>query len=256
MKRGKRYKEALKKLKAFLEEKESEIKAAKKGGSKKKASSAERGVPLSEACRVIPEISTAKFDETVEIALRLGVDPRKPDQNVRGSVVLPHGLGKTLKVAVFAKGEKAQEAKEAGADIVGAEDLIEQVQGGKIDFDVVIATPDMMGQVGKLGKILGPRGLMPSPKMGTVTFDIKEAVRVAKAGRVEFKVDKSANLQAGVGKVSMGPEKIEENIKALIQAVLRAKPSTSKGVYLKTAAISPTMGPSVRLDVAELREMH
>lgn len=206
-----------------------------------------------DACGVVVSTASAKFDETVEVALRLGVDPRKADQNVRGSISLPHGLGKTIRVAVFARGPKAEEAKAAGADLVGAEDLVQRVQEGFLDFDSVVATPDMMAQVGKIGKVLGPRGLMPSPKVGTVTLDVGEMVKSLKAGRAEYRVDKAGIVHAPVGKASFGTEKIYENFLSLIQALNRAKPSTSKGVYLKSAAISLTMGPGVAVDLAPLR---
>ena len=205
-----------------------------------------------EACQIVASLASAKFDETVDIAVRLGVDPRKADQNVRGSLGLPNGLGKTIRVAVFAKGEKAQEAKDAGADVVGSDDLVEQVKAGNLDFDTVIATPDMMAQVGKVGKILGPRGLMPSPKVGTVTFEVGNAVKEAKAGRVEYRVDKAGIVHAPIGKASFGAQKIQENANALIQALVRAKPATSKGVYFKSAALSLTMSPSVRFDIASV----
>jgi large subunit ribosomal protein L1 len=209
---------------------------------------------LDEGCQTVVSTASAKFDETVEVAIRLGVDPKKADQNVRGSISLPHGLGKNVRVAVFAKGEKAQEALNAGADIVGAEDLAEKIKGGFYEFDSVIATPDMMVQVGKVGKLLGPRGLMPSPKIGTVTFDVGETVRSVKAGRAEFRVDKAGIVHAPVGKASFGASKIQENVSALFQALNRAKPSSSKGVYLQSASISLTMGPGVALDVAPLRQ--
>ena len=182
-----------------------------------------------EACELVVGTASAKFDETVDIALRLGVDPRKSDQNVRGSIALPNGLGKTVRVAVFAKGPKAKEAEEAGADIVGADDLAEKIKGGFMDFDSVVATPDMMAQVGKSGKILGPRGLMPSPKIGTVTFDVGEVVRSIKSGRAEFKVDKAGIVHAAVGKASFGAKKINEKLSAILQAINKAKPSSSKG---------------------------
>ena len=206
-----------------------------------------------EACKLVAESATAKFDETIEMAIRLGVDPRKADQNVRGSVSLPHGLGKEIRVAVFAKGDKAQEAKDAGADVVGSDDLLEQVKAGNLNFDTVIATPDMMSQVGKVGKILGPRGLMPSPKVGTVTFEVGNAVREAKAGKVEYRVDKAGIVHAPVGKASFGAAKISENAQALVHALNRAKPSTSKGVYLKGAVLPTTMGPGVHFDTTALR---
>jgi large subunit ribosomal protein L1 len=208
---------------------------------------------LEEGCQLVAKTASAKFDETVEVSIRLGVDPKKADQNVRGSIPLPNGLGKTIRVAVFAKGEKAQEAQAAGADIVGADDLAERIKGGFFDFDNVVATPDMMAQVGKVGKLLGPRGLMPSPKVGTVTFDVAETVKSLKAGRAEYRVDKAGVIHAAVGKASFGPEKILENAQALFNAINRAKPSSSKGVYLQSAALSLTMGPGVAIDVAPLR---
>ncbi|MCB0354835.1 MAG: 50S ribosomal protein L1 [Bdellovibrionales bacterium] len=209
--------------------------------------------PLSEACEVLASTASAKFDETVDVAIRLGVDPRKADQNVRGSVALPHGLGKAVRVIVFAKGERAKQAEEAGADAVGAEELVEKVKGGFLDFDSVVATPDMMAQVGKLGKVLGPRGLMPSPKVGTVTTDVKGAVESIKAGRAEFRVEKAGIVHAPVGKASFGAKKIEENILALIQALNKQKPSTSKGFFLRSGVLSLTMGPGVKVDLAPLR---
>ena len=208
---------------------------------------------LEDGCQVVANTASAKFDETVEVAIRLGVDPKKADQNVRGSIPLPNGLGKNVRVAVFAKGDKAQEATAAGADIVGAEDLAERIKGGFFDFDNVVATPDMMAQVGKVGKLLGPRGLMPSPKVGTVTADVGEAVRSLKSGRAEFRVDKAGVIHAAVGKASFGGQKILENAQALFQAINRAKPSSSKGVYLQSASLSLTMGPGVAIDVAPLR---
>lgn len=209
--------------------------------------------PIDEGCRLLGKTASAKFDETVELAVGLGVDPRKADQNVRGSVALPHGLGKTVRVAVFARGAKAAEAEAAGADVVGAEDLVQRVQEGFQEFDSVIATPDMMVQVGKIGKILGPRGLMPSPKIGTVTFDVGDTVKAVKAGRADYKVDKTGIVHVAVGKGSFKPEQIQENLMAVFNAVIKAKPSTSKGVYVKNASVSLTMGPGVRLDVAPLR---
>jgi large subunit ribosomal protein L1 len=209
--------------------------------------------PLEEGCAVVVSTASAKFDETVEVAFKLGVDPKKADQNVRGSIALPHGLGKNIRVAVFAKGDKVQEALSAGADFVGGDDLVEKIKGGFFDFDTVIATPDMMAQVGKVGKLLGPRGLMPSPKVGTVTFDIADTVKSIKAGRAEYRVDKAGIIHAAVGKASFGATKVLENVNALVAAVNRAKPATSKGVYLQTATISLTMGPGVALDVGALR---
>jgi large subunit ribosomal protein L1 len=231
--------------------------ARKKEGKRIRAArekvQADKFYSLEEACKVVASTASAKFDESVEVAVRLGVDPKKADQNVRGSIPLPHGLGKNIRVAVFAKGEKVQEAQAAGADIVGGDDLVEKIKGGFFDFDSVVATPDMMAQVGKVGKLLGPRGLMPSPKIGTVTFDVAETVKGLKAGRAEFRVDKAGIVHASVGKASFGPEKILENVSALLQALNRAKPSTSKGVYLQSASVSLTMGPGVALDVAPLR---
>ena len=202
---------------------------------------------------MLKETGRAKFDETVDMAIRLGVNPKHADQMVRGTVVLPHGVGKSIRVLVFAKGEKEKEAQEAGADFVGAEDLVEKITGGWTDFDKAIATPDLMGTVGKLGKILGPRGLMPNPKVGTVTFDVGRAVKELKAGRVEFKVDKSGIVHTTVGKVSFDIEKLKENVLALMDVIIRAKPASSKGTYLKSVAISTTMGPGVKLDPNTLR---
>jgi large subunit ribosomal protein L1 len=210
---------------------------------------------LKEACETVVKTASTKFDETVDLAVNLGVDPRKADQNVRGSVALPHGLGKNIKVAVIAKGDKAEDAKAAGADFVGAEDLVTQIQGGFTDFDSLVATPDMMVQVGKIGKILGPRGLMPSPKTGTVTFDVKEIVKSLKAGRAEYRVDKTGIIHVPVGKASFGAEKIFDNASAMMQAIMKAKPSTSKGVYLKTSTLSLSMGPAVPVDLAPFRAL-
>jgi large subunit ribosomal protein L1 len=208
---------------------------------------------LEEALDLLKETAQAKFDETVEVALRLGVDPKYPDQQVRGSVVLPHGTGKSLRVLVFAKGEKEKEAQEAGADLVGGEELVAKIQGGWLDFDKAVATPDMMGAVGKIGKILGPRGLMPNPKVGTVTFDVARAVRDLKGGKVEFKVDKTGTLHAGIGKVSFGKEKIRENFLTFFEAILKAKPSAAKGTYIRTLALSTTMGVGIRLNAGVLQ---
>ncbi len=193
--------------------------------------------------------ANAKFDESVEVAVRLGVDPRQADQNVRGTVVLPHGTGKTVRVLVFAKGEKAREAEEAGADHVGADDMVKKIQDEQwLEFDTAIATPDMMGQVGRLGKVLGPRGLMPNPKVGTVTFDVAKAVREVKGGKVEFRVDKAGIVHVAVGKRSFGAEKLLDNVHALLSSLVRAKPAASKGQYVQTIALTTTMGPSVRVD--------
>lgn len=208
---------------------------------------------LDTGLKLLKEIKHAKFDESVDIAIRLGVNPKHADQMVRGTVVLPHGIGKTVKVLVFAKGEKEKEAREAGADFVGAEDLVEKISNGWVDFDKAIATPDMMGMVGKLGKILGPRGLMPNPKVGTVTFDVAKAVKELKAGKVEFRVDKTGIVHSTVGKVSFGEEKLKENILALMDVIIRSKPPSSKGTYLKSVTISTTMGPGIKLDPNALR---
>lgn len=206
---------------------------------------------LEDACTKVKETAYAKFDETVDIAVRLGVNPKHADQMVRGAVVLPHGTGQALRVLVFAKGEKAKEAEAAGADHVGEADLVNKVQEGFMDFDRVIATPDMMGLVGKLGRVLGPRGLMPNPKVGTVTFDVKTAVTEAKAGKVEYRVEKAGIVHARIGKVSFKTEALKDNAAALITALVRAKPSTAKGTYLKSITLSSTMGPGVRVDVLQ-----
>jgi len=208
--------------------------------------------PLEEAVRLVKELSYTKFDETVDMALNLGVDPKKSDQAVRGTVVLPHGTGKKVRVVVFAKGEKEKEALEAGADYVGAEDLVEKIQKGWLDFDRAIATPDIMGLVGRLGKILGPRGLMPNPKLGTVTFDVAKAVKEIKAGKVEYKTEKGAVVHVPIGKVSFDSDKLVDNARAIINAVIKAKPATSKGKYIKKIALSSTMGPGIKIDVGRL----
>ncbi len=207
---------------------------------------------LDEALGLVKERGTAKFDETVEVAINLGVDPRHADQMVRGVCVLPNGTGKNVRVAVFARDAKAEEAKAAGADIVGAEELVAEVQGGKIDFDTVIATPDMMPLVGRLGKVLGPRGMMPNPKVGTVTPDVAKAINDAKGGAVQFRVEKAGIVHAGVGKVSFTKEALLENIRALLDAVQKAKPSGAKGSYMKRVALSSTMGPGVKVDLASI----
>jgi len=211
-----------------------------------------RTYPLSDAIEIVKDASFCKFDETVDVAVRLGVDPRHADQMVRGAVVLPNGLGKTVRVLVFAKGEKEKEAREAGADYVGAEDLVAKIQEGWFDFDMAIATPDMMGVVGKIGKLLGPRGLMPNPKVGTVTFDVDRAVKECKAGKVEYRVEKAGIVHAPVGKLSFDTEKLKENILALVEALIKAKPSAAKGTYLRKISVSSTMGPGIVLDVAEV----
>ncbi len=208
-----------------------------------------------EAIDITKNLSSAKFDETVEVALKLNVDPRHADQMVRGSVVLPSGTGKSVRVAVVAKDVKADEAKDAGADLVGAEELIQDIQSGKIDFDILIATPNMMGLVGKVGRTLGPKGLMPNPKTGTVTMDVAKAVENAKGGQVNFRVDKQGNIQAGIGKASFTKEQIDENLTTFIRAINKHKPASSKGRYIKNAAISLTMSPSVSVDALELMDI-
>lgn len=206
-----------------------------------------------EAVELVKKMATAKFDETVEVAVRLGVDPKKQDQAVRGVVVLPHGTGKTKRVLVFAKGDKAKEAEAAGADFVGDADMINKIQQGWFDFDVCVATPDMMSEVGKLGRILGGKGLMPNPKAGTVTFDVTKAIGEIKAGKIEYRLDRAGQIHAPIGKASFDADKLNENLKALIDALVRAKPAAAKGVYLKSAAVSSTMGPSVKLNIAAYR---
>lgn len=207
---------------------------------------------IEEAVQLVRELKVAKFDESVDVAVNLGVDPRHADQMVRGAVVLPHGTGKAVRVAVFAKGEKAKEAEEAGADIVGAEDLAARIEEGFLDFDKAIATPDMMGVVGRLGRILGPRGLMPNPRVGTVTMDVGKAVQESKAGKIEFRVEKAGIIHASIGKTSMEPEKLKENLNELLSTLIRLKPSASKGTYLKGVSLATTMGPSIRLDAVAI----
>jgi large subunit ribosomal protein L1 len=215
----------------------------------------DRKYSLTDACTSVRELKSAKFDESVEIALKLNVDPRHADQMIRGAVVLPNGTGKTVRVAVFAKGLKMDEAKAAGADVVGNDDLAEAIQAGNINFDVLIATPDCMGIVGKVGRILGPKGLMPNPKTGTVTMDVTKAVNDAKGGQVTYRVDKKGNMQAGIGKVSFSAEALRENAAAFIAAINKAKPSTAKGRYISNAAISLTMSPSIIIDNMEIMEI-
>ena len=204
--------------------------------------------PVDEACALIGKTATKKFDETVDVAIRLGVDPKHADQMVRGAVVLPHGIGKTVRVAVFAKGDKAREAQEAGADIIGAEDLAAKVQEGFLDFDAAIATPDMMGIVGRLGKVLGPRGLMPNPRVGTVTPNVAQAVKDAKGGAIEFRTEKTGIIHAGIGKASFTDEQLTVNVRALVDALNKAKPSGAKGTYIKKISLSSTMGPGFKID--------
>ena len=207
---------------------------------------------VEEACALIPEMKIAKFDESVDAAVRLGVNPKYADQMVRGACVMPHGTGKSIRVAVFAKGDKAKEAEASGADVIGAEDLVEKIQGGFLEFDATVATPDMMGMVGKLGRILGTRGLMPNPKVGTVTFEVAKAVKELKAGRVEFRVEKAGIVHAPIGRVSFGADKLKDNLMALMELLLKLKPTTAKGTYVRSIAISTTMGPSIRLDPVEI----
>ena len=225
-------------------------KMAKKKAAARAAFEGKAHLPVEQAVELVKANATAKFDETIEIAMNLGVDPRHADQMVRGVVTLPNGTGKDVRVAVFARGPKAEEARTAGAEVVGAEDLVESIQGGKIDFDRVIATPDMMPLVGRLGKILGPRNLMPNPKVGTVTTDVKAAVEAAKGGEVQFKAEKAGVVHAGIGKVSFEADKLAQNLRAFVDAVSRAKPSGAKGTYMKKVSISSTMGPGVSIDVA------
>ena len=211
--------------------------------------------PLEEGLRLVHESARAKFDETVDMAVRLGVDPRQADQNIRGTVVLPHGMGKTVRVLAFAKGEKEREAQEAGADIVGAEDLIKKISEGWLDFDKAVATPDMMGAVGRIGKILGPRGLMPNPKTGTVTLDIAKAVKEIKAGKLEFRVDKAGIIHAPIGKASFGADKLLDNARAVLTSIVRAKPASAKGNYVLGVTLSTTMGPGVKIDLSQVRAL-
>ena len=229
-------------------------KIAKRIAASRKGIDRDKLYPLNEAISLIKERATAKFDETIEVAMNLGVDPRHADQMVRGVVNLPNGTGRTVRVAVFARGDKAEEAKAAGADIVGAEDLVETVQKGEINFDRCIATPDMMPLVGRLGKVLGPRGMMPNPKVGTVTVDVKAAVEASKGGAVEFRVEKAGIVHGGVGKASFDAQSLEENVRAFADAVIKAKPSGAKGNYLKRIALSSTMGPGVKIDLSTIAQ--
>ena len=209
---------------------------------------------VEEAIAKVQEAATAKFNESIELSVRLGVDPRKADQMVRGTVSLPHGTGKTVRVLVLTKGEKEKEAQEAGADYVGGDDLVAKIQGGWLDFDAVIATPDIMSQVGKLGRILGPRGLMPNPKVGTVTFDVGQAIKDIKAGKIDFRVDKYGIVHAAIGKKSFKPEQLADNVRVFMDAINRLRPSTAKGVYLKSISLSSTMGPGIRIDKSTVNE--
>ncbi len=210
---------------------------------------------VEEALAAVKRAPSAKFDETIDLSIRLGVDPKHADQMVRGAVVMPHGIGRSVRVAVFAKGEKEREARDAGADVVGAEDLAERIQGGWMEFDTAIATPDLMGQVGRLGKVLGPRGLMPNPKLGTVTFDVARAVREAKAGKVEFRVDKAGNVHVPIGKKSFPLEHLNGNAMAMLEAIVRAKPAAAKGQYLRSLTVSSTMGPGARVDAQKVANL-
>jgi large subunit ribosomal protein L1 len=230
-------------------------KVSKKYGAATKMIDREKRYSLEEGFNLVPKTKiSAKYDETVDIAVRLGVDPKHADQMVRGAVNLPHGTGKTVRVAVFAKGDKAKEAQEAGADVVGAEDLVQRIQTENwLEFDAAVATPDMMGLVGKIGRVLGPRGLMPNPKVGTVTPDVARAVRELKGGRVEFRVEKAGIVHARIGKVSFGPDKLRENARALLDLLVKLKPSTAKGQYMKSIAVSTTLGPGIKLDVNEVQ---
>jgi large subunit ribosomal protein L1 len=230
-------------------------KRGKKYVEARKKTTAGAGVGVDDAVKLAVESSFAKFDETVDVAVRLGVDPRHADQMVRGSVVLPNGLGKSVRVLVFAKGEKEKEAQDAGADYVGNEDFVEKIKGGWFDFDKVVATPDMMGAVGKIGKLLGPRGLMPNAKTGTVTFDVTKAVKELKAGKIEFRVEKAGIVHAPMGKVSFGVEKLVQNISTFLETILRMKPSSSKGTYLRGVAVSTTMGPGIKIDTTLVKEL-
>ncbi len=210
---------------------------------------------MEEGLRLVHETGRAKFDETVEMAVRLGVDPRQADQNVRGTVVLPHGMGKAVRIVAFAKGEKEKEAHEAGADFVGAEDLVKKITEGWLDFDKTVATPDMMAAVGRIGKILGPRGLMPNPKTGTVTLEIGKAIKEIKAGKLEFRVDKAGIIHVPIGKVSFGVEKLQDNARIVLTSVLRAKPASAKGNYVQGVTLSTTMGPGIKIDLSQVRAL-
>ncbi|WP_314733338.1 50S ribosomal protein L1 [Anaerobacillus sp. CMMVII] len=230
-----------------------EIKLAKKGKKYQEAAKLvdrTKAYPIEEAIELVKKTSVASFDETVEVAFRLGVDPKKADQQIRGAVVLPHGTGKVQRVLVFAKGEKAKEAEAAGADYVGDEDYINKIAQGWFDFDVVVATPDMMGQVGKLGRVLGPKGLMPNPKTGTVTFEVERAVNEIKAGKIEYRVDKAGNIHAPIGKVSFDTNKLVENLNTVVETLVKVKPAAAKGTYMKNIAVASTMGPGVKVNVA------
>lgn len=231
------------------------MKVAKKQKEVRSQIKPEKKYVLDEAFDLVLKGATAKFDETVDVAIRLGIDAKQSNQSVRGAVVLPHGLGKKVRVLVIAKGEKDKEARDAGADHVGADDVVEKINGGWLDFDAVIATPDMMGVVGKIGKVLGPRGLMPNPKLGTVTFDVKKAIQDVKSGKAEFRTDKAGIVHVPFGKVSFGKEQLGNNLKSILETVRRLKPSTSKGIYFRSLSLSCTMGPGVRVDLSKISEI-
>lgn len=231
------------------------MKIAKKQQKIREKIDPEKKYTLDEALQLVLEGATSKFDESVDVAIRLGIDPKQSDQQVRGAVVLPHGIGKTVRVLAIVKGDKEAEAKEAGADFVGGNEMVDKISGGWMDFDVIVTTPDMMGVVSRVGKVLGPRGLMPNPKLGTVTFEVKKAVSECKAGKAEFKAEKAGIVHSVIGKVSFGPEKLKENLKSLIETVNRLKPRTAKGIYFRKMAISSTMGPGLRLDPVEISKI-
>lgn len=227
------------------------VKKGKKFVEATKLVDRQKAYSVAEAIELVKKTSTVKFDATVEIAFRLGVDPKKADQQIRGAVVLPNGTGKTQRVLVFAKGDKVKEAEAAGADYVGDSDMINKIQQGWFDFDVIVATPDMMAEVGKLGRVLGPKGLMPNPKTGTVTFDVTKAINEIKAGKVEYRVDKAGNIHVGIGKVSFEDNKLAENLQTMVDTMLKAKPAAAKGTYMKNVSIASTMGPGIKLDVSQ-----
>jgi large subunit ribosomal protein L1 len=231
------------------------MKVAKKQKDIRKKIGEGKKYTIDQALQFVSECGFTKFDQTIDVAIRLGVDAKQGDQQVRGAVVLPHGLGKTIRVLALVKGAKVAEAQEAGADFVGSDDMIEKINGGWMDFDVVVATPDMMGTVSKVGKVLGPRGLMPNPKLGTVTFDVKQAIKDVKSGKAEFKTEKSGIVHTIVGKVSFGPQKLKDNLKSLLEGVQRLKPSAAKGIFYKSLAISSTMGPGIRIEPSEIGKL-
>lgn len=231
------------------------MKVAKKQKEIRSQIKPEKKYSIDQALEFVQKGATAKFDETVDVAIRLGIDVKQSNQQVRGAAVLPHGLGKKVRVLVIAKGDKDKEARDAGADFVGADDVVEKINGGWLDFDAVIATPDMMGVVGRIGKVLGPRGLMPNPKLGTVTFDVKKAIQDVKSGKVEIRTEKASIIHAPIGKVSFGKQKLQDNLKMLLETVRRLKPATAKGIYFRGLGISSTMGPGVRIDMGEVTKI-